>query len=87
MKKINNRQPKKSQEKIRRFNVGDLIKISPSAHFIEESFAGAHGLIVASNKTGYPKGFSGRANDDIMYTVAAQGRNIRLFEDEMEKIK
>jgi len=87
MKKTINRQPKKSQEKIRRFNVGDLIKISPASLFLDESMLGAHGLIVAFNKTGYPKGFSGRSNDDIMYTVASQGKNIKLFEDEMEKIK
>jgi len=42
---------------------------------------------VAFNKTGYPKGFSGRAKDDVMYVVAAQGRNIKLFEDEMEKVQ
>jgi len=78
---------KKSQEKNMPFKVGDLIKIGSNAHFVEEGFLGAHGLIVAFNKTGYPKGFSGRSKDDIMYTVAAQGKNIRLFEDEMEKVK
>ena len=78
---------KKPQEKSRRFSVGDLIKISPNAHFLEEVFMGAHGLIVELNKTGYPKGFSGRANDGVMYTVASQGKNVRLFEDEMEKVQ
>ena len=78
---------KKPQEKNRRFNVGDLIKINHDAHFIEEQLMGAHGLIVAFSKTGYPKGFSGRANDDVMYTVASQGKNVRLFEDEMEKVQ
>jgi len=87
MEKNNKRPARKSQEKKRRFNVGDLIKIRPNAHFIEDEFMGAHGLIVAFNKTGYPKGFSGRENDGTMYTVAAQGRNIKLFEDEMEKIR
>tara|TARA_Y100001938_G_scaffold25969_1_gene34724 strand:+ start:1518 stop:1781 length:264 start_codon:yes stop_codon:yes gene_type:complete len=69
------------------FKVGDLIKIKENAHFVEEEFIGAAGLIVAFNETGYPKGFSGRAKDDIMYVVASQGRNIKLFEDEMEKIQ
>jgi len=86
MKKSKKQPAKKSQEKNLPFKVGDLIKIGSNAHFVEEGFLGAHGLIVAFNKTGYPKGFSGRANDGTMYTVAAQGKNIKLFEDEMEKV-
>tara|TARA_B100000676_G_C17447262_1_gene517166 strand:- start:291 stop:551 length:261 start_codon:yes stop_codon:yes gene_type:complete len=77
---------KKPPEKNAGFEIGDLIKIKSNAHFVEEEFIGAAGLIVAFNKTGYPKGFSGRAKDDTMYVVAAQGRNIKLFEDEMEKL-
>ena len=78
---------KNPQKKNPHFNVGDLIKINGNANFVEDDFLGAHGLIVELNKTGYPKGFSGRANDGVMYTVASQGKNIRLFEDEMEKIQ
>lgn len=79
---------KKNEEKQKNlgFKVGDLVKIKENANFVEEGFIGAAGLIVAFNKTGYPKGFSGRAKDDTMYVVAAQGKNIRLFEDEMEKV-
>ena len=79
--------PKTSPEKNGDFKIGDLIKIKENAHFVEENFVGAAGLIVAFNETGYPKGFSGRAEDGIMYVVAAQGRNIKLFEDEMEKVQ
>jgi len=78
---------KTSQKKNAEFKVGDLIKIKDNAVFVEEEFIGAAGLIVAWNKTGYPKGFSGRAKDDIMYVVASQGKNIKLFEDEMEKLR
>lgn len=78
--------PKKPQKKNRPFNVGDLIKIKPNAIFLQEELLGAHGLILALEKTGYPKGFSGRANDDVMYTVTSQGKSVRLFEDEMEKV-
>jgi len=78
---------KKPQGKNLSFSVGDLIKINGNAHFVEDDFLGAHGLIVELNKTGYPKGFSGRANDGVMYTVTSQGKSIRLFEDEMEKIQ
>lgn len=76
-----------TRKKNAEFKIGDLIKIKDNAHFVEECFIGAAGLIVAWNKTGYPKGFSGRAKDDIMYVVASQGKNIKLFEDEMEKLK
>jgi hypothetical protein len=79
-------QKNRDKQKKSDFKVGDLIKIKPNAHFVEEGFIGAAGLIVAWNRTGYPKGFSGRSKDDIMYVVAAQGRNIKLFEDEMEKV-
>jgi len=78
---------KNAQEKNIEFKVGDLIKIKENAHFVEEEFIGAAGLIVAFNRTGYPKGFSGRSKDDIMYVVATHGRNIKLFEDEMEKVQ
>ena len=78
---------KKSQKKNRQFSVGDLIKIKPNAVFLEDGLLGAHGLIVDFSKTGYPKGFSGKSNDDIMYTVASKGKNVRLFEDEMEKVQ
>ena len=77
---------KRRKEKLQTFSVGDLVKIKNNAHFVEEEFIGAAGLVVAFNKTGYPKGFSGRAKDDIMYVVAACGKNIKLFEDEMEMI-
>ena len=86
MQKSNTEEQKNPRKKISDFKVGDLIKIKENAHFVEEEFIGAAGLIVAFNKTGYPKGFSGRAKDDIMYVVASQGRNIKLFEDEMEKM-
>jgi len=75
------------QKKNSDFKIGDLVKIKENAHFVEEEFVGAAGLIVAFNETGYPKGFSGRAKDGIMYVVAAQGKNIKLFEDEMEKVQ
>jgi len=87
MQKKNNEAQKKPPEINDDFKVGDLIKIKANAHFVEENFVGAAGLIVAFNETGYPKGFSGRAKDGIMYVVAAQGQNIKLFEDEMEKIQ
>ena len=87
MKKNKEVKQKNAPEKNSGFKIGDLIKISPNAHFIEECFMGAPGLIVASHKTGYPKGFSGRSNDGIMYVVASRGRNIKLFEDEMEKLR
>jgi hypothetical protein len=86
MQKKNKEGQKNRRKKITDFEVGDLIKIKENAHFVEEEFVGAPGLIVAFNKTGYPKGFSGRAKDDIMYVVAAQGKSIKLFEDEMEKV-
>ena len=87
MQKSNTEEQKNPRKKISDFKVGDLIKIKDNAHFVEENFVGAAGLIVAFNETGYPKGFSGRAKDSMMYTVAAQGQNIKLFEDEMEKIQ
>ena len=77
----------KEEQKSDNFKIGDLIKIKENAHFVEDEFIGAAGLIVAFNKTGYPKGFSGRSKDDVMYVVAAQGKNIKLFEDEMEKVQ
>lgn len=77
---------KRRKEKEQTFKVGDLIKIKSSAVFVDEEFIGTAGLIVSFNKTGYPKGLSGRAKDDIMYVVAACGKNIKLFEDEMEMI-
>tara|TARA_Y100001938_G_C8084692_1_gene431247 strand:- start:1662 stop:1925 length:264 start_codon:yes stop_codon:yes gene_type:complete len=87
MQRKNKEAQKISPEKNADFKVGDLVKIKENAHFVEEGFIGAAGLIVAFNETGYPKGFSGRAKDGIMYVVAAQGRNIKLFEDEMEKVQ
>tara|TARA_R110002110_G_scaffold33088_1_gene113816 strand:+ start:847 stop:1092 length:246 start_codon:yes stop_codon:yes gene_type:complete len=80
-------QKKSEEQKNLGFKVGDLIKIKENANFVEENFVGAAGLIVAFNETGYPKGFSGRAKDGVMYVVAAQGQNIKLFEDEMEKLQ
>jgi len=77
----------KENEKNAAFQIGDLIKIKDQVHFVEEEFLGAPGLIVAFSETGYPKGLSGRSKDGTMYTVASQGRNVKLFEDEMEKIQ
>ena len=87
MQKKNEEGQKNPRKKNNDFKVGDLVKIKANAHFVEEGFIGAAGLIVAFNETGYPKGFSGRAKDSVMYVVAAQGQNIKLFEDEMEKIQ
>ena len=84
MKKNKKDLQKNAPEKNPGFKIGDLVRVLPNAHFVEEEFVGAPGLIIAFNATGYPKGFSGRAKDDIMYVVAAQGRNIKLFEDEIE---
>jgi hypothetical protein len=69
------------------FKVGDLIKISDSVAFVEENMLGAVGMIISFNETGYPRGISGRSKDNIMYTIATRGRNVRLFEDEMEFIQ
>ena len=77
---------KRRQEKNQTFKVGDLVKINDQVHFVEESMLGAVGMIISFNETGYPKGISGRSRDDKMYTVAACGKNIKLFEDEMEKM-
>lgn len=84
----NKKQPEKKRrrEKNRTFKVGDLIKICDDVTFIEEEMLGAVGLIVSFNETGYPKGISGRSTDSVMYTVAASGKNIKLFEDEMEVV-
>ena len=60
-------QKKSEEQKNLGFKVGDLIKIKENANFVEENFVGAAGLIVAFNETGYPKGFSGRAKDGVMY--------------------
>ena len=87
MKNTNKENEKNTQKKNVAFQIGDLIKIKDQVHFVEEEFLGAPGLIVAFSETGYPKGMSGRSNDGTMYTVASQGKNIKLFEDEMEKIQ
>lgn len=87
MKKQKEPQKKRRQEKNRSFSVGDLIKVAGSVAFLDESMLGTVGMIVSYHETGYPKGISGRSNDSIMYTVAANGKNIKLFEDEMEIIQ
>ncbi len=75
---------KHRQKKNQSFKVGDLVKIGDEVHFVEEELLGAGGMIISFNETGYPKGISGRSRDNIMYTVATGGKNIKLFEDEME---
>ena len=77
---------KRRQEKNQTFKVGDLIKISNDVPLVEDTMWGAVGMIISFNETDYPKGLTGRARDGTIYTVAAGGRNIRLFEDEMEMI-
>jgi hypothetical protein len=74
------------KEKSQTFKIGDLVKIKNNAHFVEEGLIGSAGLIVSSTSTGYPKGFSGRAKDDVMYVVATCGKNVKFFEDELEMI-
>jgi len=78
---------KHRQKKIQSFKVGDLVKIGDEVHFVDENMLGAVGMIISFNETGYPKGISGRSRDNIMYTVAAGGKNIKLFEDEMEFVQ
>ena len=75
------------REKNRSFKIGDLIKIGDNVPFVEENMLGAVGMIISFNETGYPKGLSGRSRDNIMYTVASKGKNIKLFEDEMEAVQ
>lgn len=75
---------KRRQEKNQTFKVGDLIKISNDVPLVEDTMWGAVGMIISFNETDYPKGLTGRSRDGTIYTVAAGGKNIRLFEDEME---
>ena len=78
---------KRRQKKNQDFKVGDLVKIGDDVHYVDERMLGAVGMIISFNETGYPKGISGRSRDNIMYTVATGGKNIKLFEDEMEFVQ
>ena len=77
---------KRRKEKKNTFNIGDLVKIRDQVPFLEPETCGKVGLIISFRETGYPKGLSGRSNDGTMYTVAALGKNVQLFEDEMEML-
>jgi len=87
MKSQKRPQKKRRQEKNQTFKVGDLIKIGNDVPFLEVNMWGAVGMIISFNETGYPKGLSGRSKDSVMYTVATCGKNIKLFEDEMERMQ
>ena len=75
---------RRRREKNKRLKVGDLVKINETVPLIDEDLAGTVGMIVSFNESGYPKGLTGHARGGTMYTVAALGRNIKLFEDEIE---
>ena len=77
---------RRRREKNKRLKVGDLVKINETVPLIDEDLEGAVGMIVSFNESGYPKGLTGHARGGTMYTVAALGRNIKLFEDEIEVI-
>ena len=77
---------KRRREKNKSLKVGDLVKINETTPLIDEDLAGTVGMIIAFSESGYPKGLTGHARGSIMYTVAALGRNIKLFEDEVEVI-
>ena len=75
------------REKNKLPKVGDLVKIGREVPFLEPEMCGTVGLVVSFHETGYPKGLSGRSRDGIMYTVAALGKNVKLFEDEIEVLQ